>query len=234
MPTIVFSAFLTKQGAVRKSWKRRWMVLDSHDKLSYYKTQQSSSPAGVISLSEVKDVIAAADCGCTWPEHIDKSCAFGLVTPSRNWLLYSDDKKEMEDWMHYIQKGSRIAHPIPKGAAVTSGLTSTVESREHLGRTKSVVVLKKAKPASTSSSDLASPVVQPSTEHPDQESVEQQQATPAQATEATEASSQDQTPTTVSGGALQPGATPNGQAANEPEPAASEEDGYSSSACSEP
>eukprot|EP00730_Choanoeca_flexa_P005727 TRINITY_DN12006_c3_g1_i4.p3 TRINITY_DN12006_c3_g1~~TRINITY_DN12006_c3_g1_i4.p3 ORF type:complete len:220 (+),score=34.90 TRINITY_DN12006_c3_g1_i4:106-765(+) len=154
MPTITYSAFLTKQGAVRKNWKRRWMVLDSHDKLTYYKTQQSSTPAGVIALSEVKDVVAASECGNVWPEHIDKKCAFGLVTTTRTWLLYSDDIKEFENWMHYIQKGSRIAHAIPTGAPVTSGLTSSVESQNHLGRTKSVVVLKKT-PAGSSTSNSA-------------------------------------------------------------------------------
>ena len=39
--------FLTKQGAVRTNWKRRWFILAS-DFLFYYKTKKDTEPTGVI------------------------------------------------------------------------------------------------------------------------------------------------------------------------------------------
>lgn len=41
MSTIIKSGYLTKEGGLRKTWKKRWFVL-RHDTLSYYRNEVCS------------------------------------------------------------------------------------------------------------------------------------------------------------------------------------------------
>lgn len=71
-PTDVAWGFLTKQGAVRKSWKTRWMVLKSNGFLYYYKSNKANeSPLGAINIKrDCTDILAGDECTCSWPDKV--------------------------------------------------------------------------------------------------------------------------------------------------------------------
>ena len=61
-----------KQGAVRKNWKQRWMVLRDDGCLYYYKNDKDlgrgQAPLGVINIKlHCLDVLCGDECYCQWP-----------------------------------------------------------------------------------------------------------------------------------------------------------------------
>ena len=49
----VYSGWLTKRGAYRKNWKKRWFVVFDTQEMRYYDNEQSAVPRGLIKLHEV-------------------------------------------------------------------------------------------------------------------------------------------------------------------------------------
>ena len=98
------SGLLTKMGGKVKSWKRRWMILQSNHTLQYYK-EPGKVPLGTINLRDVEfNVMAGSRNSCSWPKNCNVECALVLNTSERVYYMYADDVREAEEWMKQLQK----------------------------------------------------------------------------------------------------------------------------------
>eukprot|EP00117_Sycon_ciliatum_P049106 scpid61046/ scgid34863/ RAC family serine/threonine-protein kinase homolog len=107
-PTDIAWGFLTKQGAVRKSWKTRWMVLRSDGCLYYYKTNKANeTPLGKINMKvDCMDVLQGDACKISWPDKISPTACFGIVTRERTYYLYSANQDYAAIWVAKLRSES--------------------------------------------------------------------------------------------------------------------------------
>ncbi|XP_029183251.1 pleckstrin homology domain-containing family A member 1-like isoform X2 [Acropora millepora] len=85
--------YLTKKGAVVKSWKRRYFKLDFL-KLAYYDKPTDSDPIRVINCS---DIVTATKSFGSDREHL-----FEVVTDGRTFYMQGDTAEEMNSWIEAI------------------------------------------------------------------------------------------------------------------------------------
>jgi serine/threonine protein kinase len=105
--------YLTKEGEIVKSWKRRWFVLSS-ETLSYYKTQKEDKPLGVIRLKDINSVTAGS--------RKNKSC-LEVATARRTYYFVADNNEELKAWKEAIQR--RV--DISLGRAVEDSVTQKAQ-----------------------------------------------------------------------------------------------------------
>lgn len=105
--------WMTKQGGMIKSWKRRWFSLVGTN--LFYSEKQGKKELGTINLKEVTDVSDA-------PES-KKSCAFKLVVPNvRTYIIAADNDKDKQDWMAAIKNAIGSSNSsVPAPASKPSG-----------------------------------------------------------------------------------------------------------------
>lgn len=104
------SGFLTKEGVVRKNWKKRWFVLRANE-LTYYKSQKDESKKGqgAITVREVTTVSPS--------NYKNKQYCLAVATPKRTFYLVAENNGEMQSWKEAIQAAVDKANgrtPAPK------------------------------------------------------------------------------------------------------------------------
>lgn len=90
---VIKEGYLTKKGAVVKSWKRRYFKLDLL-KLAYYDKPADSDPIRVINCS---DIVTATKSFGSDREHL-----FEVVTDGRTFYMQGDTAEEMNSWIEEI------------------------------------------------------------------------------------------------------------------------------------
>ncbi|XP_055006598.1 pleckstrin homology domain-containing family A member 1-like isoform X2 [Boleophthalmus pectinirostris] len=100
------SGFCVKQGAVMKTWKRRYFQLDENA-LSYFKTDLERDPLRVIPLKEIHKVHE-----CKQSEPMMRDNLFELVTSYRTFYVQADSPEEMHSWIKAIS-GAIVAQRGP-------------------------------------------------------------------------------------------------------------------------
>ncbi|KAH7433403.1 hypothetical protein KP509_07G067600 [Ceratopteris richardii] len=91
------TGWLMKQGAIIKTWRRRWFVLKS-GKLFWFKdsyVSRSSKPRGVIPVTSCLTVKGAEDV-------LNRPYAFELTTSQETMYFLAATDKEKEDWINSI------------------------------------------------------------------------------------------------------------------------------------
>jgi len=97
---IIREGWLRKEGAVRRSWKKRWFTLGSTKQLTYYEASDKEVHKGTIDLTKAKLL----------PSHNKQKHGFGIVCPDRTWYLAAVDNAEREVWM------STLAAMLPRAS----------------------------------------------------------------------------------------------------------------------
>ncbi|XP_038016125.1 pleckstrin homology domain-containing family A member 2 isoform X1 [Motacilla alba alba] len=97
-PAPLKSGFCVKQGNVRKSWKRRYFVLDEFS-ISYYKCEQDKEPLRSILL---KDVCKTHECLVKSGDLLMRDNLFEIITSSRTFYIQADSPEEMHSWIRAI------------------------------------------------------------------------------------------------------------------------------------
>ncbi|NWY39995.1 PKHA2 protein, partial [Sylvia atricapilla] len=97
-PPALKSGFCVKQGNVRKSWKRRYFVLDEFS-ISYYKCEQDKEPLRSILL---KDVCKTHECLVKSGDLLMRDNLFEIITGSRTFYIQADSPEEMHSWIRAI------------------------------------------------------------------------------------------------------------------------------------
>ncbi|NWH40916.1 PKHA2 protein, partial [Chloropsis hardwickii] len=97
-PAPLKSGFCVKQGNVRKSWKRRYFVLDEFS-ISYYKCEQDKEPLRSILL---KDVCKTHECLVKSGDLLMRDNLFEIITSSRTFYIQADSPEDMHSWIRAI------------------------------------------------------------------------------------------------------------------------------------
>jgi len=96
--------YCVKQGAIVKTWKKRWCIL-AHSGLAYYKNfENTRTPIRVITREEITDVRPSVGI------HLNREHLFEVVTPHRVFYIQSEGPHDCEDWIESIKKIITPAH----------------------------------------------------------------------------------------------------------------------------
>ncbi|NXQ31412.1 PKHA2 protein, partial [Alaudala cheleensis] len=82
----------------RKSWKRRYFVLDEFS-ISYYKCEQDKEPLRSILL---KDVCKTHECLVKSGDLLMRDNLFEIITTSRTFYIQADSPEDMHSWIRAI------------------------------------------------------------------------------------------------------------------------------------
>jgi len=106
--------WLIKQGAIVKSWKRRYFVLKGTI-LEYYE-KPGKKQCGTINLNNASSVATSAEC--------KKPYLFKIVIPgSRTYFIAAESEQEKTDWIVALQSA------ISKAVSRTKGPTEPIEHK---------------------------------------------------------------------------------------------------------
>ncbi|KAB5567226.1 hypothetical protein PHYPO_G00230350 [Pangasianodon hypophthalmus] len=97
-PNILRSGYCVKQGNVRKSWKRRFFVLDDQT-VSYYKNETDKDPLRSIRLRDIQKV---HECLVKSGDLLSRDNLFEIITNARTFYIQTDTPEEMNGWIKDI------------------------------------------------------------------------------------------------------------------------------------
>ncbi|KAM9831252.1 pleckstrin homology domain-containing family A member 1-like [Neosynchiropus ocellatus] len=146
--SVIKTGYCVKQGAVMKTWKRRYFVLEQNS-LSYYKSEQEREPLRVIPLKDVQKVQEGPH-----SDNMTRDNLFEVVTSSRTFYIQTDSPEETAKWIRSIT----AAVVAQRGLDSENNDVSNQVSDELCVRTQSVSGLQ--------SSNSAAPSSAPSTQGP--------------------------------------------------------------------
>ncbi|NXI06847.1 PKHA2 protein, partial [Irena cyanogastra] len=109
-PAPLKSGFCVKQGNVRKSWKRRYFVLDEFS-ISYYKCEQDKEPLRSILL---KDVCKTHECLVKSGDLLMRDNLFEIITSSRTFYIQADSPEDMHSWIRAITAAVQALKTRPR------------------------------------------------------------------------------------------------------------------------
>ncbi|NWH65536.1 PKHA2 protein, partial [Geococcyx californianus] len=109
-PPVLKSGYCVKQGNVRKSWKRRFFVLDEFS-ISYYKCEQDKEPLRSILL---KDICKTHECLVKSGDLLMRDNLFEIVTSSRTFYIQADSPEEMRSWIRVISGAVQALKTRPR------------------------------------------------------------------------------------------------------------------------
>ncbi|NXG68760.1 PKHA2 protein, partial [Baryphthengus martii] len=109
-PPVLKSGYCVKQGNVRKSWKRRYFVLDEFS-ISYYKCEQDKEPLRSILL---KDVCKTHECLVKSGDLLMRDNLFEIITSSRTFYIQADSPEEMHSWIRAISGAVQALKTRPR------------------------------------------------------------------------------------------------------------------------
>ncbi|MDP2435357.1 MAG: hypothetical protein Q8P67_06410, partial [archaeon] len=103
-PVVLLSGYLTKQGKVVKSWKKRWVVLGNDGYLRYYSNASSAStrphrPKGWCYLAGCRVEPTSSILG--------RELAFSILPPAqgcRVYHMFSDSQADFNLWLKSLKQ----------------------------------------------------------------------------------------------------------------------------------
>ncbi|XP_040293976.1 pleckstrin homology domain-containing family A member 1 isoform X3 [Bufo bufo] len=109
---IIKAGYCVKQGAVMKTWKRRFFLLDENT-IGYFKSDMDRDPLRMIQLREVQKVQE-----CKQSDIMMRDNLFEIVTTSRTFYVQTDSPEEMHSWIRAIS-GAIVAQRGPARSAAS-------------------------------------------------------------------------------------------------------------------
>ncbi|XP_075697219.1 pleckstrin homology domain-containing family A member 1 isoform X3 [Rhinoderma darwinii] len=109
---IIKAGYCVKQGAVMKTWKRRFFILDENT-IGYFKSEMDRDPLRMIQLREVQKVQE-----CKQSDIMMRDNLFEIVTTSRTFYVQADSPEEMHSWIRAIS-GAIVAQRGPARSAAS-------------------------------------------------------------------------------------------------------------------
>ncbi|XP_042585333.1 pleckstrin homology domain-containing family A member 2-like [Cyprinus carpio] len=97
-PNVMRSGYCVKQGNVRKSWKRRFFILDDQT-VSYYKSEMDKEPLRSIRL---QDVLKVNECLVKSGDLLSRDNLFEIITNTRTFYIQTDTPEDMKGWIKDI------------------------------------------------------------------------------------------------------------------------------------
>ncbi|NWI19661.1 PKHA2 protein, partial [Crypturellus soui] len=132
-PAALKSGYCVKQGNVRKSWKRRYFVLDEFS-ISYFKCEQVSGPRGRLPRRRgqqeeprsspqdkeplrsilLKDVCKTHECLVKSGDLLMRDNLFEIITSSRTFYIQADSPEDMHSWIRAISAAVHALKTRPR------------------------------------------------------------------------------------------------------------------------
>ncbi|XP_056385700.1 pleckstrin homology domain-containing family A member 1 isoform X6 [Hyla sarda] len=109
---IIKAGYCVKQGAVMKTWKRRFFILEENT-IGYFKSDMDRDPLRIIQLREVQKVQE-----CKQSDIMMRDNLFEIVTTSRTFYVQADSPEEMHSWIRAIS-GAIVAQRGPARSAAS-------------------------------------------------------------------------------------------------------------------
>ncbi|KAM4524407.1 pleckstrin homology domain-containing family A member 1-like isoform 3-T8 [Odontesthes bonariensis] len=110
--SFIKAGYCVKQGAVMKTWKRRYFMLDENA-VGYYKSDLEREALRAIPLKEIHKVQE-----CKQSELMMRDNLFEMVTSSRTFYIQADSPEDMHSWIKAIS-GAIVAQRGPGRSANT-------------------------------------------------------------------------------------------------------------------
>lgn len=98
---VIHRGWLTKQGEVVKSWKRRWFVLTDTKLLRYFEDEQQTKFKGAINVQKISSIKEGHSVEPYWNFMIH------LQTPDRLFLLNADSEAKRQEWLTMLNEGKK-------------------------------------------------------------------------------------------------------------------------------
>jgi len=139
---LILQGFMTKQGSLHKSWKKRWFCNSFEDPftLSYYTDDTLKTLKGTVDLREVYHFRTKYDSTERGPK---QRVGIALVTPSRTWKLIAVGSTNGDYWTQGLE---RLIHLARNGGS-TDGPVSATGSKATPGNENGAAAAVPAKPA---------------------------------------------------------------------------------------
>eukprot|EP00040_Diaphanoeca_grandis_P023017 m.124655 g.124655 ORF g.124655 m.124655 type:complete len:381 (+) comp29071_c0_seq2:247-1389(+) len=126
-PAPLFEGYLTKQGKFRRTWKKRWCIIDEAGLIRYYKPTESAQRGSIDSFCQdgnpdnmLKEHDRAGtrqfqaqklvttdtelDATTTWPSNVpDPRCRFAVNTKGRTYFFFADNVTQAGRWKKLLQ-----------------------------------------------------------------------------------------------------------------------------------
>merc|ERR1712228_496125 len=99
--TVIHSGWLTKEGQVVKSWKRRFFVLTDTKLLRYFEDEQQTKFKGAINVQSISSIKEGDAVEPYWNFMIH------LQTPDRLYLLNADSEAKRQEWLNMLDEGKK-------------------------------------------------------------------------------------------------------------------------------
>jgi len=117
---LILQGFMTKQGSLHKSWKKRWFCNSFEDPftLSYYTDETLKTLKGTVDLREVYHFRTKYDSNERGPK---QRVGIALVTPSRTWKLIAVGSTNGDYWTQGLE---RLIH-LARNGSTSDGATAT-------------------------------------------------------------------------------------------------------------
>ncbi|XP_063167669.1 pleckstrin homology domain-containing family A member 2 isoform X2 [Candoia aspera] len=109
-PLVLKSGYCVKQGNVRKSWKRRYFMLDETS-VSYFKCEQDKEPLRSILL---KDVLKTHECLVKSGDLLMRDNLFEIITSYRTFYIQAYSPEEMKSWIKEISGAVQALKSCPR------------------------------------------------------------------------------------------------------------------------
>ncbi|XP_066456975.1 pleckstrin homology domain-containing family A member 1 isoform X1 [Eleutherodactylus coqui] len=122
---VIKAGYCVKQGAVMKTWKRRFFILDENT-IGYFKSDMDRDPLRMIQLREVQKVQE-----CKQSDIMMRDNLFEIVTTSRTFYVQADSPEEMHSWIRAIS-GAIVAQRGPARSAASETPSSYSELNSSL------------------------------------------------------------------------------------------------------
>jgi len=118
---LILQGFMTKQGSLHKSWKKRWFCNSFEDPftLSYYTDDTLKTLKGTVDLREVYHFRTKYDTKERGPK---QRVGIALVTPSRTWKLIAVGSTNGDYWTQGLE---RLIHLARNGGVTDGSVTAT-------------------------------------------------------------------------------------------------------------
>lgn len=96
---LFMQGYMTKEGHVRKNWKRRWFVLQDQT-LKYFANMGDEQPAGEIQMSGAKIEDA--------PQKKKGDNCFGIIQTPKSLFIVADNQNERDSWKEMLQQSAGL------------------------------------------------------------------------------------------------------------------------------
>lgn len=110
---VLHAGWLTKKGAIRKNWKKRWFEMAPDFTLRYFDNEdEPRQEKGMVVLYNRE-----VETGVTDDEHLNCIALRPAVLPGRTYFFFADRTHEVDQWLPFLraacQRSRHPSSPVP-------------------------------------------------------------------------------------------------------------------------